>query len=501
MTASRRSPLRLSAPLLGLLLAAGPALGAPLAYEDALKLALERNPALLGADQDLRSAQGALLAAKGVFDPNLTAGFNRASSLDQGLTFGFPTTTENRSGGWDMGVNKYFATGTSAALNWTNGQNKTLYSAENTERLDQVRQLGFLNEDELYTSRLTATVTQPLLEGFRMATNLSAVRTARSAETQAEAERARVRQQTLSDTAKAYWALHRAGQLHTLARASLEVAREEQRVVEAKVAEGSLAPLERARVAAVVVQAESALMDAGVAERQASDALQLLVGGQPGEPVEATTPPAEVLELPIDAAEAVRAALAQNPSLQAQRLRVDNGEQDLGDARHRMLPQLDATASYGLAGFELGTEADPTNSVATAASIFDGEQRSWSVGANLSVPMGNRAARGGLDQRGAALQRLKLDEQALARSIEQQVRAQVDTLRAGRTRVALAEANLRFAEETLNAERALQATGRTVQQNVLTAIKNVDDAKVALQQARSDHLVAIIELERLKGSL
>jgi hypothetical protein len=45
------------------------------------------------------------------------------------------------------------------------------------------------------------------------------------------------------------------------------------------------------------------------------------------------------------------------------------------------------------------------------------------------------------------------------------------------------------------------ATGRTVQQNVLTAIKNVDDAKVALQQARSDHLVAIIELERLKGSL
>jgi lipoic acid synthetase len=48
MTASRRSPLRLSAPLLGLLLAAGPALGAPLAYEDALKLALERNPALLG---------------------------------------------------------------------------------------------------------------------------------------------------------------------------------------------------------------------------------------------------------------------------------------------------------------------------------------------------------------------------------------------------------------------------------------------------------------------
>ncbi len=501
MTASRRPALRLRAPLLGLLLAAGPAAAAPIAYEDALKLAMERNPALLGADQDLRSAQGALLAAKGVFDPNLTASLSRASALEQGLTFGFPTTTENRSGAWNLGVNKYFATGTTTSLNWSNSQNKTLYSADNTERLEQVRQLGFLNEDELFNSRLTATVTQPMLEGFRMATNLSAVRSAQSAETQAEAERARVRQQTLSDTAKAYWALHRATQLHALARASLEVAREEQRVVEAKVVEGSLAPLERARVAAAVVQAESALMDAEVAERQASDALQLLVGGQPGEALEAITPPAEVLDLPIDAEAAVRAALAQNPSLQALRLRVDNAEQDLGDARHRILPQLDATASYGLAGFEVGTDADPTNSAATAASIFDGEQRSWSIGANLSVPMGNRAARGDLNQRGAALQRIKLDEQALARSVEQQVRAQVDTLRAGKARVALAEANLRFAEETLDAERALQSTGRTVQQNVLTAIKNVDNAKIALQQARSDHLVAIIELERLKGSL
>ena len=323
-------------------LMAAPLVGraAPLAYEDALKLALERNPTLLGAEQDLRGAQGALLAAKAIFDPNLTAGLSRSSALEQGLTFGFPTTTENRSGAWNFGLNKYFATGTNTALSWTNLQNRTLYSADNQARLDQVRQLGFLNEDQLFNSRLTATVTQPLLEGFRMATNLAGVRAARSAETQAEAERARVRQQTLADTAKAYWTLHRMTQLHSLARAALEAAREEQRVVEAKVGEGTLAPLERARVAAAVVQAESALLDAEIAERQASDAMQLLIGGAPGAPLEASTPPADVLDLPIDAEAAVRAAHAHNPNLLALRLRVTNAEQDLADARHRLLPHV-----------------------------------------------------------------------------------------------------------------------------------------------------------------
>ena len=47
-----------------------------LSYEAALEFALQRNPSLLGAKLDVEAADGALLAAKGVFDPTLTAGTN-----------------------------------------------------------------------------------------------------------------------------------------------------------------------------------------------------------------------------------------------------------------------------------------------------------------------------------------------------------------------------------------------------------------------------------------
>ena len=52
-----------TAALIALLLGSS-ADAAELAYSDALSLALERNPSLLGAQQDLRSADGALLAAR-----------------------------------------------------------------------------------------------------------------------------------------------------------------------------------------------------------------------------------------------------------------------------------------------------------------------------------------------------------------------------------------------------------------------------------------------------
>ena len=45
-----------------------------LTYEDLLQRALLNNPTLQLSGIDLRSAEGALLAARGTFDPSLSAG-------------------------------------------------------------------------------------------------------------------------------------------------------------------------------------------------------------------------------------------------------------------------------------------------------------------------------------------------------------------------------------------------------------------------------------------
>jgi outer membrane protein TolC len=40
-----------------------------------------------------------------------------------------------------------------------------------------------------------------------------------------------------------------------------------------------------------------------------------------------------------------------------------------------------------------------------------------------------------------------------------------------------------------------------IQKDVLESIAAVDDARIAMEQARSDYQLALIELERLKGTL
>src|SRR4029450_8585301 len=84
---------------------------------------------------------------------------------------------------------------------------------------------------------------------------------------------AQQREQTLADTATAYWDLYYRRRVAEIAQAAVDVAQEEQRVVHARVDAGDLAPVERSRVDALVVQAQSALVTSGNDARAANDQL------------------------------------------------------------------------------------------------------------------------------------------------------------------------------------------------------------------------------------
>jgi len=268
------------------------------------------------------------------------------------------------------------------------------------------------------------------------------------------------------------------------------------------VEQGTLAGVEQARADAAVVQAESALLAAQTGARAAADVLLVLVGETPGGDVALTTDPVEPRDLSIDVQEVVIAALANNPEIQALRLVSSNAELDMIDARHRRLPQLDVNGSFGLIGLDQAPSSDTDTNLASAnGNMLDADARTWSVGADLTMPLGNRADRGAIDQAKADLRSSRLDVEARERTLAQEVRAQVNTLETAWKQVELARANLRLAEATLSAERALADAGRSVQKNVLEAIRAVDDAKLNVEKAKADYLVAIIELERLKGSL
>lgn len=449
-----------------------------LSYDDALKRALERNPALVSQQYDLESAQGLLIGSKGVFDPLLygEALYEHGNFLDDDTVVPYDGEEAN----YTASLYQLFPTGTQATLLW---------HLRRTEFENSTQDVG------PYESEASISIVQPLLQGVLSHYNLAPVREASRYVDLQTAVLAQQREQTLADTAIAYWGLYYRRRAAQIAQAAVDVALEEQRVVHARVDAGDLAPVERSRVDALVVQAQSAFVTAQNEAQASNDRLLIVIGEPLGETVDLTTEPGSIAETALDEAAVVADALANNPEVAASRINEESAALDLRDARHARLPELNAKGSYGFSAQAEYTVGDATD------TVIGGDLPFWSIGGDVTVPLLDRADRGVFGDKQALAAKARIEREAIERSVDQQVRAQVRTVSSAKLSVTLAEANLRFAEETLTAQRALQSAGRAIQKDVLEAIRDVDEARVELVRARADAALALVELNRLRGSL
>ena len=472
--------------LLALGLVGRPAHALDISFDDAVQQALDRNPELLAAGFDVEAAQGGLLSARAIFEPVLNASTGLNSSTGESVREFGEVVSQYEGTNASAGITQSLPTGTTATLETRTTRSNFRYELPSS---------GFVveSEDPVIETRVTASVRQSLLEGHRRATNLAPVRTATRALDSAQLALLSRKQQVVADVANAYWALHYQQQLVDISKQAMAVAEEERRVVRAQVAAGELAGVEQARVDAAVVQAERARIETDNAAAQAADTLLLLLAQDPGQSVTLTTEPAAPSTATLDVGALVATAAEHNPEIRTARLAEEGAAAELEDARHKRMPQLTATGSYSLVGHETSTSA-------AMDEMFAGDLPEWNVGGELSIPLGNRADRGTLQTAQATSAQATSAREATERAIAQQVMAQARTLHATAKQAELATANLHYAEETLKAERALQALGRAIQKDVLESIRAVDDARAQLAKAQADHLLAQVELDRLTGS-
>ncbi|MFT5681471.1 MAG: outer membrane protein TolC [Myxococcota bacterium] len=465
-----------------------------LSYDEALTRAVERNLGLLGAEAAYRAAEGSLLVAQGVFEPTFSANYGYTNNINQDFfsTLGLYVDSESLYANWGGSLSSYLPTGTAVSLNWNN------FDQESTSRYysdpDNPTEAIETDEQTTFNSTLTASVTQSLLQGFKTTYNLNGVRTAQRSLTQVEADILETHQRVLADTATAYWALYYQNRLVEISTETVTLTEEERRVVAARIDRGDLAPVERSRVEAAVLSAKSDLLNAQNSATSASETLLLLLGESAGGTVTLTTSPEPVVSTNFDAPAILNQAMSSNPGLLQLRVAEENAEANFENARHARLPELSGTASYTLFGQE--------STLGTATSeLLSGDLRQWYVGADLTVPLGNRVDRGAYEQQLSALDQARTALKAQELTVEQLVRAQLRAVNLATLQIELAEANLRAAEDTLNADRALRDAGRAIQRDVLESIRDFNNARVAVEKSRADYNLSLIELSRLRGAL
>lgn len=519
-----------------------------LSLNDAIKRALENNNDIEIARDDVRFAETQLRSLEGVYDPFLSF----TPQIDKRITpvqnifagGGVAGQVSNTTLSLNPTLNKSFSTGGGDyQLSFSNSRTKT--SAANST----------LNP--FYSSNLSLTFTQPILRDRSIDINRRQIRIQKKRLEQSDADFRLRTISVISQVQQAYWELVFALRDQQNQLANLNLSRENLRRVEAQIAVGTKAPLERAEVQTELANRESALLLAVQNVSIAENNLKKLVFKDPSVPEwSAQVTPTDTPKFdatPINLNDALKEARENRPELRRLRLQNDINQIDIKYFKNQTKPQVDiqsTVATTGLAGTPAATLPSGTllplisGDPATDANAFlldqiqDIQRRSGFplattpfvaspslapsaliggygqtlknllnlntynvvVGVAIQIPLRNRTAEANLA--GARIQGEQL--QASLRSqdqiIEVDVRNAAQAVETSRLRVLAAREARANAETQLEGEQRLYQVGRSTTFLLFQRENALTNARGAELRAETDYNKALADLQRATSS-
>jgi HAE1 family hydrophobic/amphiphilic exporter-1 len=514
-----------------------------LSMNDAIKRALENNNDIEVARDDVRFAETQLRSLEGIFDPvfAITPTYDKRISPQQS-SLGGGSVTSTATYSWSPSVQKQFGRGGgNYFLQFQNSHTNTSNS------------FSLLNP--FYSSNLSLTFTQPLLRDRPIDNNRRQIRIQRKRLDQSDAD---FRQRTIdviTRVQQAYWELVFALRDQQNNLANLNLSRESLRNIEAQIAAGAKAPLERAEVQTELANRETALYSAIQAVAIAENNLKILIFKDPNSPEwSAQLTPTDTPKFdtnPVNLDDALKAARDNRPELRRLRLQNDINDIDISFFKNQTKPQIDLTGTValtGLAGKNLGTivapgsqvplivgdpltspsafllseiqaiqraqglpvAVPPLTAVQTSTvnpkliggygqdirNLFGGETRNITVGVAISLPFKNKTAEANLA--GARIQKEQL--QASMRSQEQvvevDVRNSAQAVESARQRVLSAREARVNAEAQLEGEQRLYQVGRSTTFLLFQRENALANARASELRAETDYNKALADLQR-----
>lgn len=517
----------------------------PLSLDDAIKRALANNNDIEVARDDVRYAETQLRSLEGIFDPI----FSITPQLDKRITpqqsslggSGRSGTTTSTTYTLSPSVNKQFSVG---------GGNYTLSFANSHTNTSS----SFSIINPYYSSNLSLQFTQPLWRNRSIDNNRRQIRIQKKRLEQSDADFRLRTIAVITQVQNAYWDLVFALRDQQNQLDNLNLTRENLRTVEAQIAVGTKAPLERAEVQTELANRESALLLAVQTVSTAENNLkQLIIKDSMANEWSAQITPTDSPKFdaaPVNLNDALKEARENRPELRRLRLQDDINNVDIQYFKNQTRPQVDIVstlATTGLAGTDasgaapLGTplpiiSGDP-NAVANAfllaqirdiqarsgfplavvptvpslggpsssliggygkdlSNLFGFKTRNVTIGVAIQIPFKNQTAEANLA--GARIQKEQLEASTRSQDqvIEVDVRNAAQNVETSRRRVLAAREAQANAEMQLEGEQRLYQVGRSTtfllfqRQNALTNARNAE------LRAETDYNKALADLQR-----
>ncbi len=475
----------------------------PLTLQQAIEMALENNLNVVVSRLDTQVQAEGVASAKGVYKPFLSAGINNLDSRSpaQSQLIGanvLARTTTDYNLAWDQQL----TTGGSYNISWQN--------------VRQTTNSAFSGFNPLYDAFLSAQVIQPLAQNFRLNPNKQRIVVAQNSERISRNQFEVQVMDTVRDVSLGYLDLVFSIRDLEVARQSLKLAQDLLRNNRIQVEVGTMAPIDVLEAEAEVALREESVIIAEASIRTFEDILKSLIN-DPESPgfwetryVPATAPTMEEIQIDVD--EAIRVALQRQPVLQASRIELETRDYNVRFTKNQILPQLDLVGSFALAGIggdqilrddfagtPLGTI--PGGYGDALDTLFGGDYRDWSLGLNVSYPLGNSVAEAqhAQAQVSARQQRAQIDfnEIRIAQEVRQTSRA-VDT---NRKRIDATRVARELAAKRLEAEQKKFEVGMSTSFLIVQAQRDLAQAAANELRALIDYNKAIVAFERARGTI
>lgn len=455
---------------------------------NAVEQALNNNLNMQLRREDVNSAEGATLAAEGIFDILIEG---EASVQSEELTpIAIGGAEREDTSLWIAEASKLFTTGTSVVLGWNNRRFKSDDGGLIFPGFDTGTD-GFLINPS-YNTGLTLGVRQPLLRGFGQDIQTARLR---SAQKQLEAATYQVNSEAANLAAEvkiAYWNLVFAWQDIEVQKLSLTLAKKLLDETKAKINAGRLAEVEIYQPQSEVARREEQLIAAERAIGTAEDELKLLLNSDrwPTTFQPTDLPATEPVQLDLAAIE--NNALKSRPDIKAADLLVEAAKLDTKRAKDDILPDLALIGGVGLAGTS-DTYGDSIDN-----SLRDPDNL-WQVGVSFSMPLQNRIAQGNYRQAKAGYNRAITNAELLRQQIRRAVRTTVRDVQLAIKALEATQKTSLAMQKSLEAEQAKFDSGRSTTLDVLIAQEAYSRALSQLNLTRITYAGTLAELDRIQG--
>jgi outer membrane protein len=445
------------------------------------------------------------------YDPAIvgTLSLQRQSTPQPSVFTSGATSLDTRNFIGNLSIQQSFETGGTVSLGYNNN---TVNS--NTLRADY----------NPYTqSSLGLNITQPLLQGFGLATNRRFIRIARNDERVADLVFRQQLIETVSAVIRLYWDMVGLVEDLRVKQQALELSQKLYENNKSQVEVGTLAPLELKRAQAEVARSRQDLTNSESLVLQQELLLKnVLTRSGTADPLLRSARIVPLDRIVIPAQETIEPvqdllakALADRPDVTQARIQIDNSNISLKGSRSALLPELDFIAGLqnnALSG-QPNTNVVPPGSTFTRSpdnffvggygnalgQLFGRNFPNYNVGVQLNIPLHNRVAQADVIRDELQVRQSEVRLKQLQNQVRLEVENALVALERSRATYDAATETRQLQEEALAAEQERYTVGASTSFFVIQYQRDLEQARSTEVVARNNYAKSKAALDRASG--